>query len=287
MEEVKNPLVSFIMPVYNSEDTIHRAVHGIQRQSYANLEIILVDDGSTDGTLALLRQMEAEDSRVHVIAKENGGPASARNAGLAVAKGKWIHFHDSDDWMAPNTVERMVEATTWGPCDMVVTNFKRVHNGKARAKGRGRDGNYDALTYLRGMSLTPSDFFYACSWNKFLKREILEEYGLRQNEDVRYGEDHLLLLEYQSHLNRVAVVHDPLYYYLNRPGSLLHQGLTPSGFIKNRLTLFPTYRSLLKKQGVSRGLVGKLKIAFFLFAPGTDALLSPWDKQLRPEEVPE
>lgn len=282
----KTPLVSIIMPVYNSEETLLRAVHGIQRQSYTNLQIILIDDGSTDGSLKMLEELAAGDSRIEFATKENGGPSTARNLGLDMAKGEWIAFHDSDDWMEPYAVERLVDGTTWGPCEMVVANFYRVCDGRYHVKGRGRDSLITRDEYVKGMSVRPSDFFYAVSWNKLMKRSIFEGYHLRLDETVRYGEDHLMMTQFLSHVEHVFVVGEPLYYYLDRPGSLLHQGLTPLGFAQNRLTIFPEYRRLLKESGASRGVLGKVKLAAFFITPSTDGVLLPWDKKLDESQVP-
>lgn len=281
-----SPLVSIIMPVYNSEETLLRAVHGIQRQTYENLQIILIDDGSTDSSLSMLYKLSEEDSRIQVATKVNGGPSSARNLGLDMAEGEWIAFHDSDDWMEPYAIEHMVDGTKWGACEMVVANFYRVWNGRFHVKGRGSDSLVSREEYVRGMASRPSDFFYAVSWNKLMKRSIFEEHGLRLDETVRYGEDHLMMTKYLSYVRHVFILGEPLYYYLDRPGSLLHQGMTPLGFVRNRLTIFPGYRSLLKDTGVSRGVKGKARLAAFFVTPSTDGTLLPWDKPLDESQIP-
>lgn len=102
-----NPLISIIIPIYNIEEYLPRCVHSVSAQTYSNLEILLVDDGSTDGTGALCDELAGEDSRIRVFHKENGGSSSARNLGIAQAKGEYLGFVDSDDYIAPDMYERL------------------------------------------------------------------------------------------------------------------------------------------------------------------------------------
>ena len=101
----KNPLISVIIPVYNSERYLRRCVDSVIGQTYEYLEIILVDNGSTDSSGALLAEYAAKDPRMRVVEKENGGLSSARNAGLDAFRGEWVTFVDSDDWIPPYAVE--------------------------------------------------------------------------------------------------------------------------------------------------------------------------------------
>lgn len=107
---MERPLVTVIVPVYNIEEYLARCVRSICKQSYSNLEIILVDDGSTDGSLALCKELQKEDSRIRVFHKENGGSSSARNLAIEEAKGQYLGFVDSDDYIEPQMYEMLVEA---------------------------------------------------------------------------------------------------------------------------------------------------------------------------------
>ena len=102
------PLITIIVPVYNIMEYLPRCVYSITAQTYRNLELILVDDGSTDGTGALCDKLAAEDERIRVFHKENGGSSSARNLGLSHAKGAYIGFVDSDDYVEPDMYERLL-----------------------------------------------------------------------------------------------------------------------------------------------------------------------------------
>ena len=106
----QNCLISVIVPVYNILDCLERCVNSICGQTWKNLEILLVDDGSTDGTGKLCDLLAEKDDRIRVFHKPNGGSSSARNLGISMAKGKWIGFVDSDDWIEPQMYERLYEA---------------------------------------------------------------------------------------------------------------------------------------------------------------------------------
>lgn len=110
MEDRLEPLITVIVPVYNILDYLPRCVHSITNQTYKNLEIILVDDGSTDGTGELCEELAGEDSRIRVYHKENGGSSSARNLGLEKARGEYVGFVDSDDYIAPSMYRRLMES---------------------------------------------------------------------------------------------------------------------------------------------------------------------------------
>lgn len=124
------PLVSIIVPVYNAEKTLVRCVNSILKQQYQNTEIILVNDGSTDNSLSICREYEKMDSRIKVIDKPNTGVSDTRNIGMAHASGEYFQFVDSDDWISENATKVLVDRILETNCDMVISGFYRVINGK-------------------------------------------------------------------------------------------------------------------------------------------------------------
>lgn len=119
----EKPLVSVIVPVYNVEDYVRECVDSILNQSYADLEVILVDDGSTDSSGAICDEYKNRDSRVTVLHKENGGLSDARNHGLAHAHGDWVSFIDSDDWVSPIFIEALLDAALDTGCPIAAVPF--------------------------------------------------------------------------------------------------------------------------------------------------------------------
>ena len=119
-EVVDKPLISVIVPVYNTEKYLYRCVESICNQTYRNLEIILVDDGSTDGSGAICDQLSGEDDRIRVIHKENEGASAARNTGLDLAKGEYIGLVDSDDYISTDMYEKLFELLQGAKAEMAV-----------------------------------------------------------------------------------------------------------------------------------------------------------------------
>ena len=113
-------LVSIIIPVYNAESRLEQCVMSIKTQTYTNLEICLINDGSTDGSGALCDRLAAEDTRIKVFHKENGGVSTARNRGLDEATGEYVVFVDADDYLASNGIEKMVETIAARNCDIAI-----------------------------------------------------------------------------------------------------------------------------------------------------------------------
>ena len=124
--EKNNNLISVIVPVYNVYGYLDKCIQSIQRQSYPNIEIILVDDGSTDGSGVKCDEYAVKDSRIKVIHKTNGGLSDARNAGIEIAAGKWFSFIDSDDYISETCLEELLTAATDNECQVSVCNMVRV-----------------------------------------------------------------------------------------------------------------------------------------------------------------
>ena len=123
----QSDLLSIIVPAYNIADYIERGVNSVRSQTYRNLEIIVVDDGSTDDTGAICDRISSEDQRVQVIHKENGGLAEARNAGVEKATGAYIAFVDGDDWIDSNMYEEMLGALKEQHADLAICRYRQVY----------------------------------------------------------------------------------------------------------------------------------------------------------------
>ena len=136
-----NPQVSIIVPVHNAQATLRRCVNSILHQEFTDLELLLIDDGSTDDSGALCDEFAAQDERILVIHKENSGVSDARNLGLSRARGTYLQFVDSDDWISPDATKRFVKAAQENGCDLVIADFYRGGAAVAQRKHR-RDGSF-------------------------------------------------------------------------------------------------------------------------------------------------
>ena len=154
------PTVTIIIPVYNAEASIHRCVDSVLSQEYTDFELLLVDDGSTDHSGEICDEYGKQDSRVRVLHKENTGVSDTRNLGLENARGEFIQFLDSDDWITPDATGLMVRAARESGCDMVITDFYRVIGERVSRKGDiDKDGILTLEEFAGFMMENPADFY--------------------------------------------------------------------------------------------------------------------------------
>lgn len=215
--EGRTVLLSIIVPVYNIMEYLPRCVDSIRRQTYPNLEIILVDDGSTDNSGALAEKMALEDRRIKVLHKENGGSSSARNLGISAAKGEYIGFVDSDDYIEPEMYERLLNAALQENLLMVQTSRDEIDE----------QGNlmpdvcvppkqpelWDCEHFMRELLMHRGD----CSFcTKLLHRSLLEKERFPEGE---LNEDFYLLVRLLPKVSAVAILPEQDYHVFYRYGS--------------------------------------------------------------------
>ena len=242
-----NPTVSIIVPVYNAENTLSRCVDSILHQEYTDFELLLVDDGSLDSSGAICDRYASLDSRVHVIHKENSGVSDSRNMALDHARGTYLQFLDSDDWITPNATDLLVQTAEYYHCDMVISDFYRVIGERVSHKGDIEDDC--VLTqeeFATHMMENPADFYYGVLWNKLFRRDIVEKYHLRMNPDISWCEDFMFNLEYIRHADVFYALQVPIYYYVKTKGSLASQGMNITKTIKMKLMVFEYYNNFYK-----------------------------------------
>lgn len=242
---LNQPLVSVIVPVYNSEVYLGPCLESLRRQTWPNLEILLVNDGSTDGSGALCAAAARVDRRVRFLDQPNGGVSAARNAALEAAGGDYLQFADSDDRLTPDATETLVRAAQSTGADLVISHFFRV-DGEKHAQ-RGHIKGERLLTrqeFAQEMVKAPANYYYGALWNKLYRRSIVERQGLRFPTDVSWSEDFLFNLEYIRHVRLVAAVPKPLYYYHKRQGSLITSQATLRRLIRMKRDTFNYYKNL-------------------------------------------
>lgn len=216
--------VSLIVPVYNVEKYLSTCLHSCVNQTLFDIEIICVNDGSTDNSLAVLEAYAKEDYRIRIINKPNGGLSSARNAGIKAANGTILMFLDSDDYLAPNACERVWKETLEAPTDVVIfgTNIFPT-------KPRASDWHYHTLNIRthRCWGFTPDVLFKEPGakpfvWRQAYAKKFFEEHNLLFDESVKYGEDMVFQMEALPHGENFAFIADKLYNYRwYRVGSLM------------------------------------------------------------------
>lgn len=213
----KETLISVIVPVYNIMDCLERCVKSICTQTWENLEILLVDDGSTDGTGALCDQLAKKDGRIRVFHKENGGSSSARNLGIREAKGEWLGFVDSDDWIEPQMYERLLGAALFSGASIAQASRDEIDEEGTRRPDvcapPKEELTRSAEEFLRTLLLHEGD----CSFcTKLVKREL---FAGRAFPEGKLNEDFYLLVELLGTGAAVRIVPEQLYHVFYRMGS--------------------------------------------------------------------
>ena len=271
------PTVSIIVPVYNAEKTIGRCIDSILGQQYTDFELLLVDDGSKDGSGAICDSYAMADSRVQVIHKENTGVSDTRNIGISRAAGVYLQFLDSDDWITPDATKLLVEAAGEHNCDLVISDFYRVVGERVSRKGDiDEDRVLTREEYAAHMMEQPADFYYGVLWNKLYRRDIVADHHLQMDPEISWCEDFMFNLEYIRHAQRFYALQVPIYYYVKTKGSLASQSLSISKTIRMKLMLFEYYnqfyKSVLDEDEYEKS---RLKVYRFLVDAAGDGAVPP------------
>ena len=218
--EKEQPLVSVVIPAYNAEKTLRPMLDCVLRQTWENLQVILVDDGSTDGTLELARNAAEQDARLTVVSGGNRGVSATRNAGLALCRGKYIRFADADDTMPADSIEKMVRRAETDGADLVIGGYEEYFGNRCRFHNlAGRNDTVSCHGMMDHLCSHANSYFYGVLWNKLFVREQAEAAGCRFQEDLTWGEDFAFVMDYLTVANRVAFMKDALYDYRRSAGS--------------------------------------------------------------------
>ena len=271
--------VSVIIPAYNAEKTLRRCVESILQQSFRDLEVILVDDGSRDGTPALCDALAAEDSRVRVIHKPNGGVSAARNTALDAATGEYVLFADSDDWLAEESIAAMVGVAQTHGVDLVIADYYRVFEGAVQAKSRIRSaGPMGRPAFLHAFTDAPSAFYFGVLWNKLYRREIIEAHRLRLDTHFSWCEDLLFNMDYYRHVTCAYALRQPVYYYVRSLDSLSMQRMNLFRLGRIRLHMFAAYRRFAREAlSPAAYRAWKPRALRFFYAGLIDEFVLPWE----------
>lgn len=220
------PTVTVIIPVYKVERYLDACVESVVRQSYADLEILLVDDGSPDRCPALCDAWAEKDPRIKVIHREHGGLSAARNSGIDAAMGEFLLFVDSDDLLEPDAVRRAVDAQRQQDADLVIFNLTYVDEANRPLPQPDFSGFTDEIldedgVWQRCFALAETRIYYVVAWNKLYRRSLFQH--LRYAPGKRY-EDQFLLPHLLAQCKTIACLAAPGYRYVQRSGSIMAQG---------------------------------------------------------------
>ena len=215
------PVVSVVIPVWNGAGVIGDCLDSVTGQDLAEMEIIVVDDGSTDGTWQILQEKAAQDARIRPIRQENGGVSAARNRALPECRGEYIRFVDADDVLPPGAITALVEKAQQNNSDLVIAAYTEVVGPvrKERCLRRCED-TMPCSQVLRHMNPRANSFYYGVLWNKLFRREIIQREEIRFISGLHWGEDFAFVCRYLTHAGQVSYTRAVVYDYQRNAGGM-------------------------------------------------------------------
>ncbi|MGL4402489.1 MAG: glycosyltransferase family 2 protein [Fusobacteriaceae bacterium] len=209
-----NKKVSILIPVYNTEIYLEECLNSAITQTYKNLEIICINDGSTDGSLKILEQYFIKDNRIKIINKENGGLSSARNAGIANSVGYYVFHLDSDDYINDDTIEKLITSAEKNNSDVVLGNIRNVYSNFSRI---WKDSSLESNLMISGKEFLENYYFTGTAknsvCNKLWRKKLYEENNIIHPENISLGEDGGTLPKLMLKAQRVNKIDEIVYNY--------------------------------------------------------------------------
>lgn len=264
---ILNPKVSIIIPVYNAELFLSSTINSLMKQTLENIEIILVDDGSTDNSLTICYKYQKKDKRIKVIKKSNGGVSSARNEGIKSARGTYIGFVDADDWIEPEMYEQMYDRTDKINADIGMCNYAEDSKSKSTVKLLDTNKEVfekkDVVDYLIPEMIAPNDLdskeeeIMGSIWRLIINRKFIENNKLMFKEDLALMEDLVFCVEAFLKSNYIAFDKGVYYHYVITDDSAL-TAYRPNS-IDETLHAQEYLETILKKESASNNYKKRMR----------------------------
>lgn len=218
------PEVSIIIPVFNSEKYLGRCIDNILAQTFTNFECILINDGSTDSSSIICEKYRQSNNRIIVIHQENSGVSISRNRGLDVARGKYICFVDSDDYVEKNMLENLVVEINNSDTDVICCGYNEVNRTNIIAN---KDFIFHDRSTIELIHYLEMKQAFGVIWNKLYKKNIIDIHNIRFSTFLKFGEDMVFSLQYFSHVKTAFITVNCFYYYMHdNPNALTKESMT-------------------------------------------------------------
>lgn len=249
-------LVSIIVPVYNCQSYLNHCIDSIIGQSYSNIEILLIDDGSIDESGQICDEYSKNDKRIRVFHKDNTGVSDTRNYGIREASGEYIQFVDSDDWIDTSMTGELVNNIKSCDSDMVVCGYVRITKYMHRKdKIWDKQGIYSNKDYVKNILNDPTGYYYGVIWNKLYKASIIMDNHLHFQEKLNLGEDFTFNMQYLRYAKSVSTISKRLYIYnyVNTGSLSRYDKITlevQKNELNNREILFEEYKTTFRTLGL-------------------------------------
>jgi glycosyltransferase involved in cell wall biosynthesis len=244
------PGFSIIIPCYNLQDYIAKAVESILHQSFQNFEIILINDGSTDNSLKVLQTLASVDDRIKIIDKKNEGLSAARNSGLDIAQGEYILFLDGDDWLAENSLKELYSKAKTEDLDLLIGDTLFYYSNENIKWVYKRPEYIDSLNVKSGIdyfiALKKEGCYAPMACNQIYKNEFLKKNSFKFVKGL-INEDELWTPQVLLQAQKVNCINLPFYYYLQRNNSIMNSVVSPKKIIDN-ISIANSLIKLIKNQ---------------------------------------
>lgn len=245
-------MFSILVPAYNAESTIEQALRSALAQTETNIEVLVVDDGSTDATEARVLALQREDSRIRYRYQENAGPGAARNTGLENCTGDYIIFLDADDWIEPDYLEQVSRLLDARPADVVVSGYvydfyrqgKYVSSSRVVPEPTQKSGTREVIRWIPVLDEQRS-FSYV--WGKVYRAELIRNYGLRFGSS-RFGEDYAFNLQFFEYVQQLCVV-DCAWCHYQKINSMSLTSVSNRSYYPIGMERYALQRALLERYG--------------------------------------
>ncbi len=213
-----NYLVSIILPVFNSEEYLERCIESILNQTYINIELIIINDGSSDKSELICKQYSNKDNRIHYFFQENSGPSVARNKGIELAKGEFIQFVDSDDYLEHQSIEILIKNSN--DVEFVIAGYKNIYTNNKNSKIKSnKTGLFIKKEFLDFFGETLEKQLFHYTWHKLYRKEIVTK--IRFKEEINIGEDLFFNLDYMDYVEKIKIIDNVVYNHIwDNPSSI-------------------------------------------------------------------
>ncbi len=215
-----NDLISIIIPIYKVEAYLRDCLNSVQKQTYTNFEVLLINDGSPDNSDQICLEFEQKDTRFNYFYKENGGVSSARNLGLEKTVGKWVVFVDSDDTVEENYLKDFIDNFDKDESVLILQDFKRKKNEEIFKRYQGYSDVFIKIPYELDKFINNYKYTQGYLWNKIFNAKIIKFNNIRFDNDLSLCEDEIFYFSYIKYIKGIKVISKDNYIYVDRENSL-------------------------------------------------------------------
>ena len=241
-----NPQLSIIIPIFNAEVFLEECLMSVIGQSFADMEIICIDDGSTDKSISILETFKGKDDRIHIIQQPNSGPSAARNAGIKASKGQFITFVDADDIVRNNIYTRTIGLMMEHNLDAIHFELESFPNGNRKTTSFPPNVIMDYGELFSSNQYIQTENALCFSHRFVFRSDVIKKNQIRFIDSVFYGEDMLFNIEAICHCQRIMIINEPLYMYRKNPFGAMSKKFKP----KLEDSLLQGYK--IKKQQIKK-----------------------------------